>query len=330
MSRSKPLVTEITVVLLSECPIGSRNPPNAVLGGSADCRNNRDLPAKPPSSRCHKFPGDKAMPGIRCRTNMTVFLSLFAVFVGATAFADEANLEAKVIEVIDVATIIVSYNGHPNSCLYIGVSAPESENPLSPTSLEARKFNKSLVEGKDVRLKFDEQKYDKYGRLMAYVYCDDVFVNAEVIRQGYGSVMIISPNTSHAEYFLKLESEAREAKSGLWAGAVAVKAPAQDAVSLEEQIAIITRKIDELSSKIDRLIEIIKLQLGISPTAEQEKTEEKAASTESQNDQMVYITASGKKYHKLGCRYLMGNYRSITIEEAKRRGLEPCNFCYPK
>jgi micrococcal nuclease len=270
------------------------------------------------------------MPNILCRMNMTVLLSLFAVFAGTAAFADEANLEAKVIEVIDAATIIVSYNGHPSSCLYIGVSAPESENPLSSISLEARKFNKNLMEGKNVRLEFDEQKYDKYGRLLAYVYCDDVFVNAEVIRQGYGSVMIVPPNTRHAEYFLKLESEAREAKRGLWAGSVAVKAPAQDSVPLEEQIAIITRKIDELSSKIDRLIEIIKTQLGISPTAEQEKTEEGAGSTESQNDQMVYITASGKKYHKLGCRYLMGNYTSVTVEEAKRRGLEPCNLCYPK
>jgi micrococcal nuclease len=272
----------------------------------------------------------KAMPGIRCRMNMTGFLSLFAIFIGTAAFADEADLEAKVVEVIDAATIIVSYNGHPSSCLYIGVSAPESENPLSSISLEARKFNKDLVEGKSVRLEFDEQKYDKYGRLLAYVHCDDVFVNAEVIRQGYGSVMIISPNTKHDEYFLKLEREAREAKRGLWAGAVAVKAPAQDSVSLEEQIAIIARKIDELSSKIDRLIEIIKLQLGISPTAEQEKTEEKAESIEVQNDQMVYITASGKKYHKPGCRYLTGDYSSVTVEEAKRKGLEPCSLCYPK
>jgi micrococcal nuclease len=271
------------------------------------------------------------MPGTRRRMNIAGFLSLFAVFaVGTFALPDEADLEAKVVEVIDAATIIVSYNGHPSSCLYIGVSAPESENPLSSTSLEARKFNKSLVEGKNVRLEFDEQKYDKYGRLLAYVYCGDIFVNAEVIRQGYGSVMIISPNTNHAEYFLKLESEAREAKRGLWAGSVAVKDPVQGTASLEEQMAIITRKIDELSSKIDRLIEIIKTQLGISPTVEQTKTEEKAGSIEVQNDQMVYITASGKKYHKLGCRYLMGNYTSVTVEEAKRRGLEPCNFCYPK
>ena len=162
------------------------------------------------------------------------------------------------------------------------------------------------------------------------VYCNDVFVNAEVIRQGYGSVMVAPPNTRHNEYFLKLESEAREAERGLWAGSVAVKAPAQDSLSLQEQIAIITKKIDELSSKIDRLIEIIKLQLGISPTAEQEKTEEKAESIEVQNDQMVYITASGKKYHKPGCRYLTADYSSITVEEAKRKGLEPCNLCYPK
>ena len=111
------------------------------------------------------------MPGIRCRMNMTGFLSLFAILAGTVALADEADLEARVIEVIDAATIIVLSDGHSSSCLYIGVSAPESENPLSSTSLEARKFSKDLVEGKNVRLEFDEQKYDKYGRLLQRCLC---------------------------------------------------------------------------------------------------------------------------------------------------------------
>jgi micrococcal nuclease len=267
------------------------------------------------------------------------FLLLAVVFVQTVVCDDEAGQEAKVIDVVDGVTIIVSYGGNPVSCVYIGVSAPESENPLRSTGSEARQINKNLVEGKIVRLEFDERKYDKYGRLLAYVYCDDVFVNAELIRQGYGSVMIVSPNTKHAEHFLKLETEAREAKRGLWADPGPMDAPTQSVASLEKQVALIVKKIDELSSKIDQLFEIIKeLQSqpkGVASPAhrpDQGKRHEQvnAGPTEEQSDQVVYVTRSGKKYHKLGCRYLIGNYDAITLDEAERRGLQPCGVCFPE
>jgi len=81
----------------------------------------------------------------------------------------------------------------------------------------AKKFTRDLVEGKTVRLEFDVQKRDKYNRLLAYVYLSDgTFVNAEIIKQGYASVMTYPPNVKHAEEFLKLYRQARETKSGLW------------------------------------------------------------------------------------------------------------------
>lgn len=279
---------------------------------------------------------------IRCWIGIVLNIGaafLFLASAGTVVSAEEANPEAKVIEVIDGATIIVSYDGRSTSCLYIGVSAPESENPLAVTSSEARQFNRELVEGKIVRLEFDEQKYDKYGRLLAYVYCDDVFVNAEVIRQGYGFVMIVSPNTRYAEKFLKLETEARKSERGLWAEQNAMDVTARSETSLEKQIAIIMKGLAELSDKIDRLFEIMKELQSQTRSAsvaehssEQKETHEQvdAGSTESQPDQMVYVTTSGKKYHKLGCRFLMGNYKKITTEEAKRRGLTPCSFCFPR
>jgi micrococcal nuclease len=266
-------------------------------------------------------------------------VSLFAQAVVCDDRVDQEVQEVKVIDVVDGTTIIVLYADNPITCSYIGVSTPESDNPLRPTGSEARQFNKDMVAGKTVRLEFDEQRYDKYGRLLAYVYCDDVFVNAELIRQGYGSVMIISPNTRHAEHFLKLESEAREAKRGLWAEPGEIVAPTQSIASLEEQIGLLARKIDELSSKIDQLVEIIReLQsqpkdapLAVSHLERKEANEKAHADlTEEQSDQTVYITRSGGKYHKPGCRFLTEGYMTITLEEAKRRGLQPCKICFPE
>ena len=81
----------------------------------------------------------------------------------------------------------------------------------------ASQFTKSLVEGKIVRFEFDVEKRDKYHRLLAYVYLpDNTFVNAEIIKQGYASIMTYPPNVKYADEFLRLYRLARESKSGLW------------------------------------------------------------------------------------------------------------------
>lgn len=79
-------------------------------------------------------------------------------------------------------------------------------------------FTKKLCEGKRVRLEYDVQRQDRYGRTLAYVYLEDgTFVNARIIEDGYGSVMTIPPNVRHTDLFLRLERDARAGRKGLWA-----------------------------------------------------------------------------------------------------------------
>jgi micrococcal nuclease len=78
-------------------------------------------------------------------------------------------------------------------------------------------FTRSLIEGKTVRLEFDVEKRDKYKRLLAYVYLPDgTFVNAQIVKQGYASLMTYPPNVKHADEFLELYRQARDRKLGLW------------------------------------------------------------------------------------------------------------------
>lgn len=78
-------------------------------------------------------------------------------------------------------------------------------------------FTCNLVEGKRVRLEFDVEKKDKYNRLLAYAYLkDQTFVNAEIVKQGYASLMTIPPNVLYADLFRTLYQEARENNRGLW------------------------------------------------------------------------------------------------------------------
>lgn len=95
--------------------------------------------------------------------------------------------------------------------------AKEDKETIKKLGMAAFEFTKGLVEGKRVRLEFDVEKRDKYRRLLAYVYLKDgTFVNAEIVKQGYASLMTYPPNVKYADLFLKLYREARENRRGLW------------------------------------------------------------------------------------------------------------------
>ncbi len=104
----------------------------------------------------------------------------------------------------------------------IGIDAPESrktfKKEVSYFGKEAKLYLKSLLTGQKVKLEFDVSKSDQYNRTLAYVYLQNgVFVNAELVKNGYAMVMTVPPNVKYADLFLKLQQEARENFRGLWA-----------------------------------------------------------------------------------------------------------------
>ena len=124
---------------------------------------------------------------------------------------------AVVRRVVDGDTVVLTDG---QRIRYIGVDTPELHHPRKPVEAyarEAKEFNRRLVEGKKVRLEYDVQRYDRFGRVLAYVYLEDgTFINAELLRQGYAQLLTIPPNVKHADQFKPLVREAREAGRGLW------------------------------------------------------------------------------------------------------------------
>ena len=121
--------------------------------------------------------------------------------------------------VIDGDTIVINREGKIEKVRLIGVDTPETKHPKKPVQRfgkEAYLFTKEMVEGKEVRLESDQQRRDRYGRLLAYVYLmDGTFLNAEIIRQGYGFAYTRYP-FKYMEKFRGYEREARENKRGMW------------------------------------------------------------------------------------------------------------------
>jgi len=102
----------------------------------------------------------------------------------------------------------------------IGVDTPETVDPRRPVQYfgkEASAFTRRLAQGKTVRLEYDQDTRDRYDRTLAYVYLSDgTFLNAELIRQGYGHAYTRFPFRYQGQ-FLALEREARAQGRGLWA-----------------------------------------------------------------------------------------------------------------
>jgi micrococcal nuclease len=130
-----------------------------------------------------------------------------------------SSVTARVVRVVDGDTIVARVDGEDEYVRYIGVDTPETVKPDTPVQCygpRASDENHRLVEGRTVRLVFDREARDDYGRLLAYVHSGGEFVNADLVQRGYARTLAIEPNTSHAVEFRRLAARAARAGRGLW------------------------------------------------------------------------------------------------------------------
>jgi micrococcal nuclease len=151
--------------------------------------------------------GLAAPPWLRDRLRVYLFLALGALALAAPASADEL---ARVKQVYDGDTVLLEDG---RRIRYLGINAPEFREPFY---LKAKRFNESLVQGRDIRLEFDVERTDTYDRLLAYVYAGDQMVNADLVRQGLAHAFFVGPGRKHNALFLRLQNEARQRRLGIW------------------------------------------------------------------------------------------------------------------
>ena len=123
----------------------------------------------------------------------------------------------KVTRVVDGDTFIINFNDKEDRVRMIGIDTPEITNGKNhPFGQEAYKFTKKAIEGQKVKLELDTAERDKYGRILAYVYIGDRFINAELLEKGLAQIMTVPPNVKYADEFVKLQKDSREDMVGIW------------------------------------------------------------------------------------------------------------------
>jgi micrococcal nuclease len=147
---------------------------------------------------------------------------LVALGLGQSS-ARTSDATVTVLRCVDGDTVVVAdADGVETTVRLIGVDTPEIHHPQKPVqrfAQEAWDFTNSLVSGREVRLEYEDgqPRRDRYGRTLAYIHRveDSLFVNREIIAQGYGFAYTRYP-FKHMEDFRTAEREAREEKRGLW------------------------------------------------------------------------------------------------------------------
>jgi micrococcal nuclease len=124
-----------------------------------------------------------------------------------------------VVAVFDGDTVLLAEG---QKVRYLGIDAPEVAHGKDSADCfgnEARKANGDWVLHKKVRLEYDKEQVDSYGRLLAYVFTPDgKCVNAEMMRAGYACVLRFSEPFSRLKELLDLQREAIRNRRGMWGG----------------------------------------------------------------------------------------------------------------
>lgn len=158
--------------------------------------------------------------------------------------ADEiALVQAKVLNVVDGDTIDVKItNGEEERVRFILIDTPEStgkhkDNP-EPFALDAKAFTEEQLLNRTVFLQIGVEERDQYGRLLAYVWLDNVYhnrdfeldgetyvegkklgmltINELLLREGLAQVAVYPPNTEYVDHFETVQKGAKSGGKGLW------------------------------------------------------------------------------------------------------------------
>jgi micrococcal nuclease len=121
--------------------------------------------------------------------------------------------------VVDGDTFVATTPGQRFRVRLIGVDTPETVKPDTPVQCfgpQASAYAKRVLTGRRVRLVYDVDRYDRYGRVLAYVYVGGAFFNLDLVRLGYAVVLTVPPDVAHTDDFLAAQRAARAARVGLW------------------------------------------------------------------------------------------------------------------
>ncbi|OIQ02804.1 MAG: hypothetical protein AUK36_05240 [Zetaproteobacteria bacterium CG2_30_59_37] len=147
---------------------------------------------------------------------LPLFFTPVSTYGGTLSIVSQSRW-VEVGRVLDGDTFVGNMGEHIR---LLGINTPEiahEASPAQPMGDEATQALTKLIAGKSVRLDFDKQRKDDYGRTLAQLYLrDGTWVNGEMVRLGMAHVYTFTPNLRWAAPLTLLEAGARQRQTGIW------------------------------------------------------------------------------------------------------------------
>ena len=147
---------------------------------------------------------------------MTYLICLIILFSPVHTLAMETH---HVTRVVDGDTLLLDNNRFVR---YIGINAPEVQHGnehAEPFGIEAKNHNARFVGNREVYLIYDQEKADRYGRGLAYVYtAENKFINQMMLERGWAYCLFKPPNLRFHDLFLNTQRRAMQRQQGMWCG----------------------------------------------------------------------------------------------------------------
>lgn len=150
----------------------------------------------------------------------TILLLLFSFYPATQSHAVSKKIPVKFVSVVDGDTVRVKQGSKVITLRMLLIDTPESKDPnkpVQPYAVEAGKYLDSYLRYANLSMQYDNnQKTDRYGRHLVYLYANNRLVNDEMVRSGYARVGYIYSQKYYLNALKKTESVAKAKKLRIW------------------------------------------------------------------------------------------------------------------
>lgn len=188
-----------------------------------------------------------------------ITIILLLVMIPINTYASKTKV--KLNKCIDGDTISILINKEEKKVRLIAVDSPEIDKE-EPYSIEAREFTCNLLSNsKNVYLEYDKNadKFDKYERILAWVWADNTLVQKELVKNGFARVAYLYNEYKYSTELKEFEVYAQNKKLNIWSDYTKDNKSSNLA---ESKVKSIKSKTDKLLDKLNKSYEIIVIILA--------------------------------------------------------------------
>lgn len=148
---------------------------------------------------------------------ITVGIIISYVFI--TNYNNIDKVEVKFVSCVDGDTARFIVNGKEEKVRFLGIDTPESTNTQEEYGMDASDYTCDMLKNaKNIYLEFDinSDRYDKYNRLLAWVFIDNNNLSELLLSLGYAEVKYIYGDYKYISNLCKAQENAYDNNLGIW------------------------------------------------------------------------------------------------------------------